>query len=133
MKSKQVLNSLYYSMKRRKKINEQLQIGKIKFEVTPIYINKICVHSMFQLKYTQQVEVKTTNYKYSYIIKTVIFILTSFAVYTLSYNTLLNLGILSESNYTFIAAATPYIFEGVPAYYTPHLTTLLQQINILNP
>ena len=133
MKSKHILDSLYYSMKRREKVNEQLQIGKIKFEVTPIYINKVCIHSMFQLKYTQQVEIKTSNYKYSYIIKISVFILTSFLVYTLFYNILLSLGILSESNYTFIAAVTPYIFADIPTYYTPYLTTLLQEINILNP
>jgi len=132
MESKSILKSLYYSMKRRRKTQEQLQIGKIKFEVTPIYVNKVCVHSLFQLKYTPQVETETKVNKYSVLIKTALLISMIFFLYATLYSTLLNLGIIVESNSNFIAAVTPYIFSELPSYYTPHLAVLLKEINIIS-
>ena len=63
MKFKSIISTIYLGRKRKIKIHEQLQIGKIKFEVIPVYINKVCVHSIFQLKYSPitPVEVSKNN------------------------------------------------------------------------
>lgn len=134
MKSKQLINNLYFRMKHRKKTYEQLQIGKIKFEVTPIYINNVCVHSLFKLKYTQTSDITSkTETKYYNLLRVLVIVLVLFLTYIITYNFLSSLGIIAETNEIFINTITPYIFPDIPTHYTPYITTLLKQANILNP
>ena len=46
-----IIQTQYTLLKRRKKIKEQLEIGKIKFEITPIYANNKCIASIPNIKY----------------------------------------------------------------------------------
>ena len=134
MKSKQLINNLYFRMKHRKKTYEQLEIGKIKFEVTPIYINNVCVHSLFKLKYTQTSDITPkTKTKYYNLVRVLVTVLVLFLAYIITYNLLSSLGIIAETNEIFISTITPYIFPDIPTHYTPYITTLLKQANILNP
>jgi len=134
MKSKHLIRNLYFRMKHRKKTYEQLQIGKIKFEVTPIYINNICVHSLFKLKYTQASNITPqTQTKHYSLLRVLILVLSLFFLYVVINNLLSSLGILTETNEIFINTITPYIFPDIPTHYTPYVTTLLKQANILNP
>lgn len=134
MKSQELISKLYFRMQYRKKTYEQLQIGKIKFEVIPIYFNNTCVYSMFKLKYTQasisNIGVQTRRYP---LLKVLLLVLMLFCIYIVLYNLLVNLGILVETNEVFTNIITPYIFPDLPVYYTPHLTTLLKNVNLLTP
>jgi len=134
MKSPKLISKLYFRMQHRKKTYEQLQIGKIKFEVVPIYINNTCVHSLFKLKYTQSLNTNTdVQVKRYSLMKVLLFVLLLFCMYMLLYSTLINLGILVETNEVFTSVITPYIFSDLPVYYTPHLTRLLNYVNLLTP
>ena len=134
MKFKSIISTIYLGRKRKKKINEQLQIGKIKFEVIPVYINKVCVHSIFQLKYSPitPVEVSKNNHKYL-VIKILAGVIFLTFTYILTYNILTTLGIITLVNEPFITAITPYIFNNIPTSNITQLTLLLQKINLLNP
>jgi len=46
------INKLYIDSEKKHKKHEQLEIGKIKFSVTPVYLNKVCVHSTFDIDFT---------------------------------------------------------------------------------
>lgn len=46
------IGKLYTENKKKHKKSEQLEIGKIKFVVTPIYLNKVCIHSTFDIDFT---------------------------------------------------------------------------------
>lgn len=134
MKFKNIVNSIYTSRKRKKKIHEQLQIGKVKFEVIPVYVNKVCVHSIFQLKYSQATpaEVHKSNNQYM-IIKILLGIVFLSFTYILVSNILVTLGVITLVNEPFTIAVTPYIFNDMPASNIPQLTLLLQKVNLLNP
>jgi len=134
MKFKNIVNSIYTSRKRKKKIHEQLQIGKVKFEVIPVYVNKVCVHSIFQLKYSQATpaEVHKSNNQYT-IIKILLGIVFLSSTYILVSNILVTLGVITLVNEPFTIAVTPYIFNDMPASNIPQLTLLLQKVNLLNP
>lgn len=134
MKFKNIVNSIYTSRKRKKKIHEQLQIGKVKFEVIPVYVNKVCVHSIFQLKYSQATpaEVHKSNNQYM-IIKILLGIVFLSSTYILVSNILVTLGVITLVNEPFTIAVTPYIFNDMPASNIPQLTLLLQKVNLLNP
>ena len=134
MKFKNIVNSIYTSRERKKKIHEQLQIGKVKFEVIPVYVNKVCVHSIFQLKYSQATpaEVHKSNNQYT-IIKILLGIVFLSSTYILVSNILVTLGVITLVNEPFTIAVTPYIFNDMPASNIPQLTLLLQKVNLLNP
>jgi len=134
MKFKNTISTIYLNRKRKKKINEQLQIGKVKFEVIPVYINKVCVHSIFQLKYSSvtPVEVNKNNQQYL-IIKVLVGIILLTFIYILTYNILMTLGIIVLVNELFITEIAPYIFNGISTSNIPQLTLLLQKMNLLNP
>lgn len=134
MKFKSIISTIYLDRKRKKKINEQLQIGKVKFEVIPVYINKVCVHSIFQLKYSPvtPVGVSKSNYQYL-VIKILVGVIFLTLIYILTYNILVTLGIIALVNESFITAITPYIFNGISTSNIPQLTLLLQKVNLLNP
>jgi hypothetical protein len=134
MKFKNIVNSIYTSRERKKKIHEQLQIGKVKFEVIPVYVNKVCVHSIFQLKYSQATpaEVHKSNNQYM-IIKILLGIVFLSSTYILVSNILVTLGVITLVNEPFTIAVTPYIFNDMPASNIPQLTLLLQKVNLLNP
>ena len=134
MKFKSIISTIYLGRKRKRKINEQLQIGKIKFEVIPVYINKVCVHSIFQLKYSPitPVEVSKNNHKYL-VIKILVGVIFLTITYILIYNILTTLGIITLANESFITAIAPYIFNGISTSNITQLTLLLQKVNLLNP
>ena len=134
MKFKSIISTIYLGRKRKRKINEQLQIGKIKFEVIPVYINKVCVHSIFQLKYSPitPVEVSKNNHKYL-VIKILAGVIFLTLTYILIYNILTTLGIITLVNESFITAIAPYIFNGISTSNITQLTLLLQKVNLLNP
>ena len=134
MKFKNTISTIYLDRKRKRKINEQLQIGKIKFEVIPVYINKVCIHSIFQLKYSPvtSVEVNKSNYQYV-IIKLLVGVIFLTSIYILTYNILTALGIILLVNESFITAIAPYIFNGISTSNIPQLALLLQKVNLLNP
>ena len=134
MKFKSIISTIFLGRKRKRKINEQLQIGKIKFEVIPVYINKVCVHSIFQLKYTPitPVEVSKNNHKYL-VIKILAGVIFLTLTYILIYNILTTLGIITLVNESFITAIAPYIFNGISTSNITQLTLLLQKVNLLNP
>ena len=134
MKFKNTISTIYLDRKRKRKINEQLQIGKIKFEVIPVYINKVCIHSIFQLKYSPvtSVEVNKSNYQYV-IIKLLVGVIFLTSIYILTYNILTALGIILLVNESFITAIAPYIFNGISTSNISQLTLLLQKVNLLNP
>ena len=134
MKFKSIISTIYLGRKRKRKINEQLQIGKIKFEVIPVYINKVCVHSIFQLKYSPitPVEVSKNNHKYL-VIKILVGVIFLTLTYILIYNILTTLGIITLANESFITAIAPYIFNGISTSNITQLTLLLQKVNLLNP
>lgn len=134
MNFKNIISTIYLDRERKRKINEQLQIGKIKFEVIPVYINKVCVHSIFQLKYSPvtSVEVNKSNYQYI-VIKLLIGITFLTFIYILTYNILTTLGIILLVNESFIMAITPYIFNDISTSNIPQLTLLLQKAKLLNP
>jgi hypothetical protein len=134
MKFKSIISTIYLDRKRKKKINEQLQIGKVKFEVIPVYINKVCVHSIFQLKYSPvtPVGVSKSNYQYL-VIKILVGVIFLTLIYILTYNILVTLGIIALVNESFITAIAPYVFNGISTSNIPQLTLLLQKVNLLNP
>lgn len=124
---------LYKRFKRKSKMHEQLEIGKIKFEVTPIYVNKVCVHSLFQLKFTQPVYSNPASKK-SYSI-TILYIILAFmgltTLYLILYQTFQSLGIFSLSDPLIVSLLTPFIFNGTPLLLTPQLTDLIVNSNLL--
>ena len=70
------LHQIYINKKKNIKKIEQLEIGKIKFNVVPIYFNNQIIHTLFTLNFTPNKftqTVKKNNYKlFIYIILTLI-------------------------------------------------------------
>ena len=134
MGSRELVHKLYFKMQYRKKTHEQLQIGKIKFEVIPVYVNDTCIHSIFKPKYTQAITSNSNlQTNKTFLIKILLSILSLFGTYILLHTILINLGILVETNDTFISVISPYIFSDLPSHYTPHLSVLLKNLNLLTP
>tara|TARA_B110000240_G_scaffold193845_1_gene240371 strand:+ start:555 stop:959 length:405 start_codon:yes stop_codon:yes gene_type:complete len=134
MKFKKIIDSMYMNRERKKKMNEKLEIGKIKFEVIPVYINKVCVHSIFQLKYSQVIPTQVNKNSIQYIVvKVLVVIILSSLLYSTLYNMLVTIGIITLVNEAFTIAITPYIFNDMPTSNIPQLTILLQKVNLLNP
>ena len=121
-----VLNILY---------NKQITNKPIKiYNTLRVYINNVCVHSLFKLKYTQTSDITPkTETKYYNLLRVLVTVLVLFLTYIITYNLLSSLGIIAETNEIFINMITPYIFPDIPTHYTPYITTLLKQANILNP
>ena len=99
-----------------------------------MYINKVCVHSIFQLKYSPvtPVGVSKSNYQYL-VIKILVGVIFLTLIYILTYNILVTLGIIALVNESFITAIAPYVFNGISTSNIPQLTLLLQKVNLLNP
>ena len=52
IKNRQIIKEKYFSAQKQKKTYEQLEIGKIKFEVQSVYLNSTYITSLFQIRYT---------------------------------------------------------------------------------
>jgi len=128
-----LLQVLYKRYKHKVKVHEQLEIGKIKFEVTPIYVNKVCIHSLFQLKFTQTTDSKPISKKSHSI--TILYIILAFVglttLYLILHQTLQNLGIFSLSDPLIVNLLIPFIFNGTPLLLIPQLTDLIVHGNLL--
>ena len=127
------LKKQYTLFKRKKKIREQLEIGKIKFEVTPIYANNKCIASIPSVKYnsldTNKTEV-TGTYRSNFI--KILFIVSILLLLTIIIiNILESLGLYTSSNNKVIELITPCIFPNITSELTPHLSLLLSKSNFL--
>ena len=133
MKLQSIIGKKYWSMKRQNKINEQLEIGKIKFEVIPIYFNKTCIHSLFKLKYNSFETSSTPNTKkiLPLVIKILIILIVMWLLYINISQFLVNLGIFALANNQVIPVVSPYIFQGIVPALIPHLSILLLKSSIL--
>lgn len=132
MKFKNKIDTRYLDLKRRSKIREQLEIGKIKFEVIPIYLNKICVYSLFKPKYNALEPTNLPNNKKTLVLIKILFIfLIGFLIFNNFHYLLLSLGIMTQSNDLIIATVTPYIFQNITYSLIPHLSILLSKLTLL--
>ena len=128
-----IIQTRYTLLKRKKKIKEQLEIGKIKFEITPVYANNKCIASIPNIKYnslnTSGIGVVDT-YRSNFV-KTILMVCVLFIIATSVISVLESLGLYVSSNNEVIKLVTPCIFPDITPELTPHLSLLLSKSNFL--
>jgi hypothetical protein len=127
-----IIQIRYSNLKKKKKTREQLEIGKIKFEVIPIYMNNTCIYSLFKPKYDSSKPTEYSNTKKNLnIVYVFITSLILYMLYSSVNNTLVALGIFTYVNNDIISIVTPYLFQSVTPSLTPHLSLLLKNLSYL--
>ena len=131
MKFQDKINIKYLDLKRRAKMYEQLEVGKIKFEVVPIYLNNVCIHTLFKLKYNPLETTKSSDTKKtSIIIKLLCIFVTSSLLWSSLNYFLASIGILTHGNDLIVSTITPYIFSSTSSNLVPHLSVLISKLTI---
>ena len=129
-----VIQKLHSNMQRKSKMHEQLEIGKVRFEVLPVYMNKVCIHSLFKIKYTQstsQTMDTASNSKVKLSLILVLLVLMCL-LYIVCTEWLHSLGLLTLVNEDILTVLTPCIFPNTLGGLTPHLTTLLAKSGFMS-
>jgi len=118
------LKTIYFNYLKRQKQKEQLEIGKIKFEMQPIYITKNQFISVTRLKYgTDNYDLIVSPIKFNIITVLLLALLITyvFSIFIYKYYTVNILSI----NTKVLVASMPYLFSGINADLYPYITSFV--------
>lgn len=124
--ARQIVKIKYINMLQTRKRQEQLEIGKIKFEVTPVYVGKTLLTSLFQVKFVANTpsSISVSSSRTS-ILKFSLISVLSYSVIIYIYQKLHVLGLLSSTNSDLLPYITPLLFTESLTPYLPMLEQLL--------
>ena len=124
--ARQIDKIKYINMLQTRKRQEQLEIGKIKFEVTPVYVGKTLLTSLFQVKFVANTPSSIiVNSSRTSILKFSLISVLSYSVIIYIYQKLHVLGLLSSTNPDLLPYITPLLFTESLTPYLPMLEQLL--------
>lgn len=130
--ARQIVKIKYINMLQTRKRQEQLEIGKIKFEVTPVYVGKTLLTSLFQVKFVANTPSSIiVNSSRTSILKFSLISVLSYSVIIYIYQKLHVLGLLSSTNPDLLPYITPLLFTESLTPYLPMLEQLLTWNNLL--
>lgn len=130
--ARQIVKIKYINMLQTRKRQEQLEIGKIKFEVTPVYVGKTLLTSLFQVKFVANTPSSiSVNSSRTSILKFSLISVLSYSVIIYIYQKLHVLGLLSSTNPDLLPYITPLLFTESLTPYLPMLEQLLTWNNLL--
>jgi uncharacterized membrane protein YdcZ (DUF606 family) len=122
----------YLGMRKLQKQHEQLEIGKIKFEVTSIYVGKTYLTSLFQVKYTKPTFTEqVTPSNWFVLLKIIMIGAVTLIISTYIYQKLITLGLVVPTNPLINQHIAPLLFSNVVGFYAPILGELITLTNYL--
>ena len=130
--TRQIVKIKYINMLKTRKRQEQLEIGKIKFEVTSVYVGKTLLTSLFQVKFIANTPSSTSvNSSKTSKLKFLLLSVLSYSVIVYIYQKLHMLGLVSTTNPDLLPYITPLLFTESLTPYLPMLEQLLTWNNLL--
>jgi len=130
--TKLIIKTQYLSMRKTQKRQEQLEIGKIKFEVTSLYTGNTFLTSIFQIKFTPTALSETTNASPKVMTLRILVLGALFHILMLyAHHQLTILGFIPHTNPILIKYIVPLLFTEFLTPYLPMLEQLLTTNNLL--
>lgn len=130
--ARQIVKIQYINMLKTRKRQEQLEIGKIKFEVTPVYVGKTLLTSLFQVKFVANTPSNiSANSSKTSVLKFLLLSVLSYSVIIYIHQKLHMLGLVSTTNPDLLPYITPLLFTESLTPYLPMLEQLLTWNNLL--
>ena len=130
--ARQIVKIQYINMLKTRKRQEQLEIGKIKFEVTPVYVGKTLLTSLFQVKFVANTPSNiSANSSKTSVLKFLLLRMLSYSVIIYSHQKLHMLGLVSTNIPDLLPYITPLLFTESLTPYLPMLEQLLTWNNLL--